>query len=363
MSSSTNIGLQPLTDRPVPPLITDQVALFSKESIHSVSVMPFDVATAHSKLKAHEGLLVLGGDFGGDKGIIRLFKVVEGKLVIQTDYSDDIQGNDGEGYLDTLVRAAAYAEGNQIPFGISWGGPLDGTKPLFHPKAKEFLRELREQYSGDFAAISSSITSCLNDGPAGAISGAVEAYQQFKAKNTLFIINGGGLGSSAITDGQLYSEEAGHVPASAALNTYHQQTECGVYNATYTCIERIGANKAGIETQWEANTNSYLRARDIEDRYKAGDTFAGDLYEHSAWVVAHMVLGLAHAYSLDLASPNTAIVAHGGAFKFPHYGERIAQMLVTYIGARPQLLLAKDYVADGSNACLDGAAIAALYRL
>jgi hypothetical protein len=76
-----------------------------------------------------------------------------------------------------------------------------------------------------------------------------------------------------------------------------------------------------------------------------------------------MIAGLAKAYAVDLKSSSTAVVAHGGAFKFPHYGERIRQILATHIGGEPQLLLAKDYVTEGSNACLDGAAIAALYSL
>ncbi len=353
-------GVQPLTERAVPSLDADQLATFDKTSIHAAVVLAFDVQRADEKLVSLEGSLLLGADFGGDKGVIRLFKIVAGKPVVQAGYADDIQGNLGEGYLDSFKRAAVYADAENIPFGISWGAPLNGTQPLYHPKAEIFLREIAEQYDNDFKNISTRIT-VINDGPAGALSGAVQAYRQFGSHNTIFIINGGGINSSVVTGGQLYSDESGHVEAQPVLNTYGQTTACGVFGAQYVCLERLGANKAGIEAQWEAKTGNYMRARNIEDEYKAGNGFAGDLYEHSAWVVAHLIIGVAQSFGLDLNDPQTAVVAHGGAFKFPYYGARLQQILTAHVGAQPQLILAKDYVSSESNACLDGAAIAAIY--
>ncbi len=353
---------QPLTDRSVPGLYTAQLDKFSLESIHSAAMMPFDVEFAADKLNKREGSLVLAADFGGDKGAVRLFKISSRRYSIVDEYTDDIQGDLGNGYLATLERAAAYAKAQKIPFGISWGGPLQGTRPHYHPKAQTFLRELDEKYGGDMQAISPAITSIINDGPAGALSGAVASHLQFDNHNTLFVINGGGINTSVVTGSTLYSTEAGHVQAIDELNSYGQITPCGVYGAEYVCLERLGANKAGIEPQWQTKMGSYMRARDIEDRYKAGDVFAGDLYEHSAWIVAHVLAGVAKATQFDLASTDTAIVAHGGAFKFPHYGERVEQILAQHLGIAPQILLAKDYIADGSNACLEGAAIAATYH-
>ena len=353
--------MQPLTDRPILPLLQEQIDLFQLDNIHSVEELTFDAAVAKDRLIQLEGKLLLGADFGGDKGVVRLFKVLSGALIPQEGYKDDIQGNLGAGYVETLKRAAAFAEQYAIPFGISWGGPIQNGIPLFHPKATVFLDELMQQFGGNIKSISPAITSIINDGPAGAISGSLESYARFRCPNTIFVINGGGLGSSTVVNGIVHAEEAGHVEAVAALNTYNQTTVCGVYDAQYVCVERIGANKAGIESQWEAKTGSYMRARDIEDRYKEGDRFAGDLYEHSAVVVAHMILGIANCYDISLTDGQTAVVANGGAFKFPHYGERVAQLLTSYTGKKPSFILAKDYVSPESNACLDGAAIAAAY--
>lgn len=361
MNDNWNINnVQLLTDKPVPELVQAQLALFDKATMHVEHVMGFDVRQAAGALNNKAGKRVVAADFGGDKGTSHEFVVDAGKLVTTSDYTDTVQGNDGEGYLASLQKSVSYATEHDLPIGISWGGPMEGSKLLFHPKATTFFNELQAAYGGDLRALSPNVAAVLNDGPAGVISGAVEAYRQYGAETVLFIINGGGIGLGVLKDDQIWSTEAGHIEGLAELNTYQQTATCGVFDATYTCLERLGANKAGIEAQWEAKTGTYMRARNIEDEYKAGDVFAAELYDHSAWVVAHILQGAAQGLGIDLADSKTAIVGHGGAFKFPEYGERIKQILETANTSSVQLLLTKDYSADESNACLDGAAIAAL---
>ncbi len=352
--------VEPLTERPIPALESEQLNYFTPESMHVEESGSFDPAAAAKKLEEKERSFVLGADFGGDKGTSLLFKIVNGKLIPVNGYDDRVQGNDGKGYTASLKRTAHYAEEHDIPMGISWGGPLNGTKLLFHPKAKLFMQEMNEQFDGDLCSISPNIKVVINDGPAGLMSGAVEAYGQFKAKTVLFIINGGGIGLAVLKDGVMYATEAGHIQGIDALNTYGQTAACGVYESEYVCLERLGANKAGIEAQWEAATGSYMRAKDIEDRYKEGDTFAGDLYDHSALVIAHILQGTALSLDIDLTSSETAIVAHGGAFKFPDYGNRVIQILEKANDGTIQFIMTKDYSHQESNACLDGAALAAL---
>lgn len=356
----TNYTYTLLTENTVPGINDDQLELFSKDSIHAVAVQSVDPVKLNDKLKSSDTPYVLGADMGGDKGIVRLFKVIDGNLETQPDYEAKVQGDNGEGYLRMLEEASIYATEHDIPMGISWGGPLDGSKPLFHPKAKTFLSELKEKYGGDLAAISPFIRAVMNDGPAGALSGALEAYRKFSATDSVFIINGGGIGTSVIKNGILYSAEAGHVEGIKALNPYEQDTACGVYDNQFTCLERLGANKAGIEAQWQTLTGENMRARDIEDRYKEGRKLAEELYDHSALVIAHVLLGTVKAMAMDVTDSNTVIIGHGGAFKFPYYGERIRQILEHHYDSPIQLLMTKDFGAEDSNACLDGAAIAAL---
>jgi len=349
-----------LTGADVPGLYDHQLAAFTLESMHAQAVRNFDPARAVDALQHREGNRVLAADFGGDKGTSLLLSVQGGSLVPTEGYEDHVQGDDGDGYVTSMEKTARYADEHQLPFGISWGGPIDGTKPLPHPKARKFIADLQEKYGGDLGALSSCVKAVLNDGPAGVVGGAVEAYRRFGATDVLFIINGGGIGMGVLKDGLIYATEAGHVEGVPELNSYGQSEACGVYGAEFVCLERLGANKAGIEAQWQTRTGQYMRARDIEGEYKAGNEFAGELYDHSAFVVAHVIQGTAKAFGIDLTAHSTAIVGHGGAFKFPDYGKRIRQILETYLGGETQLIMTKDFVSDASNACLDGAAVAAL---
>ncbi len=348
-----------LTDFSVPSLSDNQLENFTQASIHAEKVVPFTVDAAIERLGLAEGKRVIGADFGGDKGVTQLFVIKNGALEADDDYSDYVQSTHGDGYLESMEKTALYAQERNIPVGISWGAPLEGSRPLFHPKAVHFLKDLDEKYNGDLKSVFPTLAACVNDGPAGLISGIIEANRLQPTHSVLFPINGGGLGMAVLTDGQLYSTEAGHVKAVQELNKYQQDTPCGVFEATYTCIETLGANKAGIEAQWKAR-HEYLRAQDIEARYKEGDAFAGELYENSAYIVAHLIQGTADALHIDLSSRDTAIVCHGGAFKFPHYGDRVSQILEHHNQAPSRIILTKDYGVGGSNACLDGAALAAV---
>lgn len=151
--------------------------------------------------------------------------------------------------------------------------------------------------------------------------------------------------------------ESGHVEAVVELNKYGQDTPCNVNGAKYSCIESLGANKFGIESIWKLKNDQELDAKAIEDRYKAGDEFARDLYDYSALVVAHMAVGVAQATNVDLLSPKTAVVAHGGAFRFPDYMERIKQIVDKHLGSDIKIIKTEDYT---KNACAEGAAIAVL---
>ncbi len=349
-----------ITEFAISKLLDTQLEKFDLKSIHSERVMAFDPEHALSALHAQEGRSVIGADFGGDKGVTRLFTVQNGHLMPNDGYNDYVQGTDGDGYLESFEKTAAYAKEHDIPVGLAWGAPLNGTKPLYHPKMKNFLAALDAKYDGDFAGVFSTLRLCINDGPAGLISGAIEANRTHSAKSILFPINGGGYGMAALVNGIIYSTEGGHVEAVPELNTYHQTTPCGVYDAGYVCIENIGSSKGGVEAQWKLLTGESLRAIDIEGRYKAGDTLAAELYEHSALVTAHLILGTANAYDIDLSDASSVIVGHGGAFKFPHYGERVQQILAGSIKSTPQLIMTKDYGDPTSNACLDGAAYGAI---
>jgi predicted NBD/HSP70 family sugar kinase len=274
-----------------------------------------------------------------------------------SEYGDYVQSDNGEGYLESLERTAAYASSHGIPVGISCGIPLDGTKAGVTSKAPILLEGLRAKYEGDFANLIPALGACINDGAAGLISSSIKLSRQQAIDNILFPINGGGLGMAVLAHTSLYATEAGHVEGIDELNSYDQHSVCGVFGNDYTCLEQLGANKEGIETQWQAIRGTYSRAKDIEDRYREGDELARDLYAHSAHVAAHVIAGTARAFNINLHDPRTMIVCQGSGFKFPGFGARIQQILEL---GEASLVMTKDFETQGSNVCLEGAAYAAL---
>jgi len=193
-----NISYTPITQNPVPDLFKIQLERFTFESIHAEQIANFNPNDTAEALRAKDGKQVIGADFGGDKGLTQLYTIRNGQLVLDDTYKDYVQGALGDGYLASLDKTAAYANQHNIPIGISWGAPLNGTKPLYHPKVDHFLKELDERYNNDFKNVVPTLKACLNDGPAGLISGIVEAGKDKQIDAVLFAINGGGLGMAAL---------------------------------------------------------------------------------------------------------------------------------------------------------------------
>lgn len=314
-------------------------------------------------MNRHRGKLVIGADFGGDKGIAKLLSVDGAAMVVNPEFDQYVQGSEGAGYLECLEQVAEYATEGGTPVGISWGSPLSGSRPIEHPKIKVFSEELKRHYDGDLSKLFSTLRACINDGPAGLISAAISANSVAPVDTVILPINGGGLGLAVLHDGKVYATEAGHVEGVSALNDYGQTKPCGVYGQDFVCIETLGANKAGIEQQWKTKRPE-MRAIHIEKEYvENGDEFALELYDHSAIIVAHMIIGVASVLNIDLGSKKTAVMGHGGGFKFPGYSARIGQILESHLGCTVRNDVTHNFGDRNSNACIDGAAIAALIDL
>lgn len=348
----------PLTQLPVPSLLRSQLNKFNVETTRTHKLFEFDPESATDVLKDIENKRVIGIDLGGNKAVTILYRVENGALVIDDSFSEYAEGDDGKGFLPSFERVSEFTSKNNIPVGISYGAPINGSKPRVDwPKFKIFLDEFNRAYQADFANLFPTIGKVLNDAPAGLISGATQAHRTLGSTEILYVINGSGMNTAALKDGRIHESESGHVESVQELNVFNQTEPCKVDDATYVCLESLGANKFGIESQWELKTNEHLTAKEIEDRYKAGDRLAAELYDHSALVVAHMIQGSANVFGINLATADAAVVAHGGAFRFPGYKDRIRQILEKHTQAKIQLFRTEDY---SQNACAEGASIAAL---
>lgn len=190
------------------------------------------------------------------------------------------------------------------------------------------------------------------------MASAFEAIKRYpETSNLIYVINGSGLGGAVLKENAIFTSEPGHVEVEARLNPFSQGKACGMFGGNHVCVEVVAAGKAGIEDLWLQQKGERLSGRDIAARYLDGDHIAGDLYDNSALVTAHVIKGIAKAFSFPKDFSRTIVVGHGGTFKVPGYGDRLRSILAANLPYVPTMLFTKDF---SNNACLDGAAIAAL---
>jgi predicted NBD/HSP70 family sugar kinase len=203
-----------------------------------------------------------------------------------------------------------------------------------------------------------------NDAEAGIMAGALEAALRLPVtRNVIYVINGSGLGGAVLADNIIYAAEPGHIAVVEHLNRFggfNQLKPCGLDGASHVCLEAVGASKAGIEDIWQQITGEHLSGRQLVTLYTRGDGLARALYHNSASITAHVIAGMAAAFDLLADAAEPVVVAHGGIFHAPGYGDRVRDILARNLSVPPTMLFTKDF---SGNTCLEGAAIAATTRL
>lgn len=326
-------------------------------SIDAHRIGEFSPSALARKLSLKTGSKVLGIDLGGGSARGGVYQIeADGSLALTGDFSEATEAENGAGFLAQLERLSLYAEQQNIPVGMSYGGPLDGSKPLFHPKIALLMTELAEKYDGDFANIFKTSATILNDGSAGLVR-SVEMVHGTGIENPVvfYLINGGGLGLAVYKDGVLFSTEAGHTECVPDLNKNTATRSCGIYG-DHVCLENVISNKQGLERQWLVATGNSLSGREIENMFKEGNPLAELLYEQVAVGQAALIQGVANIFNVDIYDPNFAVVVHGGMQRTPNLRERTAQIL--WQEKNPSKLIHFTEEFD-QNACMHGAALMA----
>src|SRR5215470_8182455 len=111
-----------LIEKPVPRLLPQQLARFTKELLRARSTGGFDPHLAQGALVTGATREVLAIDIGGDKLIAALYRIRDGQLE-QVKTTVVRRREDGEhGYVRLLVKLADDARRNMHPVGISFAG-------------------------------------------------------------------------------------------------------------------------------------------------------------------------------------------------------------------------------------------------
>jgi predicted NBD/HSP70 family sugar kinase len=344
-----------------PALLPEQIQRFTTKSLRAKRVRSFDARRSLESLRGQHGKTVLALDIGGDKISASYFTVDEGTLRPSGNILTR-QGDDGAGYLDSIRELRDLARIRELPVGISFAGPTSGTRIVAAPNLRTFMREFQDLYGGDFACLFQNV-ELANDAEAGIMAGSLEAVVRYpEAHDVIYVINGSGLGGAVLARNMIYAAEPGHIAIVDQLNSisgFSQGRQCGLDGATHVCVEAVAASKAGLEDMWCQATGDRLTGREIAALYAAGNDLARALYRNSAWITAHVVVGMASAFGLLADDFQPVVVAHGGIFQAPDYCERVQATLSRNLRVPPVTLFTNDF---SGNTCLEGAAIAAAIK-
>jgi predicted NBD/HSP70 family sugar kinase len=345
-----------LLDRPIPAFVPAQIESFTQDSIRAQQVANFNPNQA---LDVFTDQRVAAIDIGGDTISAQFFRAENRRLVAELEAVGGYQyrSESGQGYRGFIERVAERID---TPVGVSFAGEVREGLPVGFPNLPVLREQLGDNYREGFKGLLPTLKTTVNDAVAGVMAGSVEsAKRDLPTKNLLYVISGSGLGGAVLKDGQIFSSEPGHLPVVPELNRFGQTEPCGAYGQ-FVCLERAGAaSRAGVESLYRQITGQKLDGRKISERFQDGDTLAAALYDSCARQIAHISLGMMRAFDLSEKPDGTTIVFHGGTFKVPTLAERVGQILGSkeYLGSTPNVIVTHDF---SRNACLDGAAIAAL---
>lgn len=348
-----------LTQPAIPRMSSVQLEQFDLESILARPSGNIDLLKAAIKLRNSPGQEILTIDIGGT-ALKALPVSVKEDGTIEIDESQQLMFDkigEGDNYLEALLKIADRYP--NLPVAVSSAGVVENNTLITCPNAPALVGPLKR--AGNFSGIFKRPVPLMNDAVAGVVVGAVGvAMRDQRARPTIYIINGGGIGSASIDAlGNITSSEPGHTRVvDETLNPNHVDTLCHLFPGPrwdHVCLERIAASGAGIEPQWETLTGQKLPGIEIAEKMYGGDKQALQLYNTSALITAHIIEGVRS--SLDFPIEDTAVVLFGGAFKTHGMVNRIRQILTKY--GKPMELIRVGELGF-SNANMAGLAISAL---
>lgn len=332
--------------------VPEQIALYQTEHLLTQDVCRFDPEQVVDRLRESRDVMAI--DIGGDKIRSAIYSIREGRF---TQGSEEIfQSRRGAGYLTVLERLAAHAEANDLPVGISSATKLNRSAITRTVNLPVFFEELTQRYDADYRALFPGRSFVANDTIMG-ICGAstLLALQGIPVREAAFFISASGLGGSVIKDATAIHVEAGHIPLVERLNPLGQTTRCGVEGRDHVCVERVTAARAGIEDLYLQQTGIARDGIALGKLYEEGDALSTVLYETSALVLSHAVVGVMERYAFS-GSPPGAVVFHGGNFEIAKYRRAVERNVERLSPFQPHILFSRDL---SRNVCLDGAAVMA----
>lgn len=336
-------------------VLQQQLSRFTRQSLRSKEIVSLDPRVVLERLKQKEGERIWAVDIGGTSCTASLFTVANDELK-RVGEQYQMQSTHGKGYLPFLRKIGEMAEKDSIPVAVSSAGEIENNRYVISFNIATFLKDLHSEAGGDFHYVFPTFRLLLNDAVCGCIAATATVFRNNpEIHDVLYAINGSGIGGSVYQNGKINSCEPGDIAVVPELNKLHQQSKRTLGNQQWTTLEQIGASKAGIEDMYFQLKGLHVSGREISRLWQQGDTLAKQLYEDSALVTAHAILGIAHVFGLLTDKQQTMLVLHGGVFHVQGYRELVESILNEYVGFQVQSV-----VMNQENPGMKGAAIAAI---
>ncbi|OGK18722.1 hypothetical protein A3G67_04005 [Candidatus Roizmanbacteria bacterium RIFCSPLOWO2_12_FULL_40_12] len=352
----------PSTPMEIPPLSQELLVEFTSESLILSASSRFDPKKVLRHLQGVDRVY-MGIDMGGDKITARKVRIRQGEFLQEDD--DLVQkSQNGEGYLDFLHQVAEISNNERLPVGLSFAGPMEEGKPQHAANMMAMFRELQTEYSGHLERVLPRLVSVKNDATACLISSSVALCREGRDfENFLLIILGGGLGAAVLQDDKIIGTEAGHLKVPDDLNPFQVREICEttkeLQSKSHTCLELVAGGVAGLEKTASKVYGKRVTGIELAKMAAQGDETAKRLYMNAAGIVGHVILGLGNLFSLPLGErDHTAVVFHGGVQKAFGFPEWEADAIRKYLGRDLDNVFQTTSIVS-SNACLEGAAVAA----
>jgi predicted NBD/HSP70 family sugar kinase len=346
----------PVNPSRLPIYVPEQIELYQGDHLITQDVCGFDPNRAATMLRDAPEVMAI--DIGGDKIRKAIYTFENG--YIERREEAVLQSKGGAGYLDFLQRLASEAEARNLRIGISSATKLDGSVITRTVNLPIFFEEMRAAYDSNYEHLFPGRVFVANDTVTGICGASTHiATTGQSSDETAFFICASGVGASVIKDGRAIHVEAAHVPLVDILNPLDQRTPCNVEGKAYVCVERVTAVRAGIESLYRQRTGTALEGVALGKLYECGDPLSVQLFETSALVLAHAIVGVLQRYGFT-SSARTAVVLHGGSFEVARYRAELTRNLDAILAPpRPRVVFSRDI---SSNICLDGAAVLAIYH-
>lgn len=341
-----------------------QLAIFQDKSLLQTRLAyTIDLTEISQVLQGRDNQRVIALSAGGSSLVRGDFVVERGTLCLVKPVQVLQQGYAGERYLDHITQIGEESESEGIPVGIAYAAAIDSDKRQILEDANlaTLRQEIDQRFKGDVSRGVPTLSAFGTDSVMGLIAGMrIAKVRNFQVTEGIFFINGTGIGVAVYREkgkvGEIYITSAEYRPVITELIPVQG------YRNGQACVDEIISGQA-IEDMYAFVTQNHLVGSAISKLAQQGDPFAMRLYAQSAYIGAHVLIGVGReAFEFFTKPENTVIILEGSLCektKVPGYAHLLISTVAKIAGCDSTVVFPEEQPVIPS---LVGAAIVAISK-